>query len=416
MLLRKRLAVAGLGLCFVGVALAEDWPAWRGPRGDGTSRETKPPVHWGSTEGVVWKAVVPGEGHSSPIVWRDRVFLSSASAESEERLLICFDRRTGSVLWQEAVLRAPLEAKNRENSYASATPVTDGEAVYVTFLDREEVVVAAYNFSGRQLWSTRPGRFKSQWGFSHTPVLFEDKVLLACYSKGENFVVGLSRTDGRLQWKTGAQHPSQSYSPPLVRELAGRPQMIVPGNEAITSYDPGNGRVLWSVEGLANDSVITPVFHEQSGLLLSGTSWPKKVLYAVQPDGNGDVTSSKIVWTTTEGAPYVPSPLAVGDWFFTSSFVGTAAYCFEAATGTVLWKEPMGLHHASPVSAGGLVYFLNDEGVMHVVKAQPVFELVARNELGEKTYASPALSDGQIFLRGFEHLYCIGVPHTPSGG
>jgi outer membrane protein assembly factor BamB len=132
------------------------------------------------------------------------------------------------------------------------------------------------------------------------------------------------------------------------------------------------------------------------------------VLLAVKPDGKGNVTSTKVAWTTAEGAPYVPSPIAVGDWFFTSSYGDKAAYCYEATTGKVLWQEPMGLHHASPVSAGGLVYFLNDDGVMHVVRAGPTYELVARNELGEKTYASPALSEGQIFLRSFQHLFCVG--------
>jgi outer membrane protein assembly factor BamB len=142
--------------------------------------------------------------------------------------------------------------------------------------------------------------------------------------------------------------------------------------------------------------------------LLSCSSWPNKVLLAIQPDGTGNVTATKVAWKTPDGAPYVPSPIAVGDWFLTSAFNGKAAYCYEAATGKVLWKEPLGLHHASPVTANGLVYFLNDEGVMHVVRAGEKYELVARNELGEKTYASPALSQGQIFLRSFKHLYCLG--------
>ena len=185
---------------------------------------------------------------------------------------------------------------------------------------------------------------------------------------------------------------------------------IAPGSKAVTSYDTRTGKVPWMVDGLADDSVITPVYHDKAGLVLSCTSWPRKVLMAIKPDGVGNVTPSKVVWKTDKGAPYVPSPIAVGDWFFTSSFAGRAAYCYEAATGEVLWKAPMGLHHASPVSADGLVYFLNDDGVTHVVRADPKYELVARNELGEKTYASPALSGGQIFLRGFKSLYCIGKP------
>ena len=389
---------------------AENWPGWRGPRGDGTSLEREVPTRWSDTENVTWKIAVPGQGHSSPVVWDQRVFLTTGLPESQERVLLCFDRDAGALLWQKTVLQAPLEAKNGENSYASATPATDGVKVYVTFLDREEVVVAAYDFSGQQLWLARPGRFKSQWGFCSTPRLFEDKVIVGCYSKGENFVVALDRADGRILWKTVGVNPTQSYSAPLIQEMAGRVQMILPGNKTVTSYDPRTGQALWVVDGPSDDSVITPVYHEKANLVLSGSSWPNKVLVAIQPDGTGNVTSNKVAWKSSEGAPYVPSPVAVGDWFLTSSFNGKAVHCFEAATGKVLWKEPLGLHHASPVLVNGLVYFQNDEGVTHVIRPGETYELVARNELGEKTYASPAVSQGQIFLRSFTHLYCIGKP------
>jgi outer membrane protein assembly factor BamB len=401
-------------LCLLSLAAslagAENWPGWRGPRGDGTSLEKTIPTQWSSTENVSWKTPIAGEGHSSPIIWGDRIFLTTALKDTQERLLLSLDRKTGKLLWQQTVLRAPLEAKNNENSYASATPVTDGERVYVTFLDGEEVVGAAYDFAGKQLWLARPGRFKSQWGFSHPPLLFENQVMVACYSKGENFVAALNPADGKVIWKTLGENPSQSYSPPLIREMAGRQQMVVPGNTAVTSYDPRTGKVLWVVDGLSPDSVATPVYHEKADLILSSTSWPNKVLVAIKPDGEGNVTTSKVIWKTPEGAPYVPSPIAVGDWFLTSSFAGKAAYCYEATTGKILWKEPMGLHHASPVTANGLVYFLNDDGVMHVVRAGPKFDLVARNEIGEKTYASPALNGDQIFVRSFTQLYCIGKP------
>jgi outer membrane protein assembly factor BamB len=390
------------------LACAENWPCWRGPRGDGTSLEKELPTHWSSTENVVWKTSIPGEGHSSPIVWDDRIFLTSALKETQERILLSLDRKSGAELWRQAVIRSPLEAKNNENSYASATPATDGQRVYVTFLDGAEVVIAAYDFSGKQLWSVRAGGFQSQWGFSHTPVLFEDKVIVVCYSKGENFVVAVSRADGHTVWKSPGANPTQSYSPPLIRKMDGRFQMIAAGNKAMTSYDPETGKVLWVVDGPSEDSVATPVYHEQADLVLGCSSWPNRVLVAIKPDGQGNVTSSKVVWKTSEGAPYVPSPIAVGDWFLTAAFAGKAAHCYEAATGKVLWTEPMGLHHASPVSANGLVYFLNDDGVMHLVRAGARYELVARNELGEKTYASPALSGNQMFLRSFKTLYCIG--------
>lgn len=381
---------------------------WRGPRGDGTSLEKTVPVEWSASNNIAWKTAVPGDGHSSPVIWADRVFLTTALRGTQERCLLSFDRRTGQILWQKTVLNAPLEPKNSENSFASSTPAIDGQRVFTTFLDGKDVLAAAYDFAGEQLWAVRPGQFYSQHGFSHTPVLFQDKVILVCDSKGENFVAALARDDGRTLWKVQRSNPTQSYSPPLIREIGGRMQMIVAGNKAVTSLDPRTGRVFWYSDGPSEDCVITPVYNEATGLVLSCSSWPKRILQAFRPDGDGNVTDTHLAWSTAEGAPYVPSPISVGDWFFTSGFETRSVYCFEAASGKVLWKEKMGLHHASPVAANGLLYFLNDDGVTHVIRAGPVFELVARNELGEKTYASPGISNGQIFLRSFRNLYCIG--------
>jgi outer membrane protein assembly factor BamB len=240
----------------------------------------------------------------------------------------------------------------------------------------------------------------------HTPVLHENKVIIVCDSKGENFITALKDTDGQTVWKTMRDNPSQSYSAPLIRTMAGRQQMIVSGNRSISSYYPATGKQWWRVNGPSIDSVATPVFNEASGLVLAGSSWPDKVVIAIRPDGEGDVTESKVVWSSKVGAPYVPSFLSVGPYLFTSAF-SQEGHCLEAATGKVLWKSRMGLHHASPVLANGLVYYVNDDGVAHVVKAGPEYELVSRNEIGEKVYASPALSEGQLFLRTFKHLYCI---------
>ena len=407
--IRSALSVLGSTACLLVAchAQAENWPAWRGPRGDGTSLDKNPPVKWSATENIVWKTPLPGLGHSSPVIWDDRVFLTTALNDSQERILLSLDRKTGRILWQQTVLRAPLEAKNNENSYASSTPTTDGQRVYVTFQENKEVVAAAYDFSGKQLWLVRPGGFYSQWGFCHTPVLFEDKMIIVCDSKGENFMVALSRADGRTLWKVPRENSSQSYSAPLVRQMAGRVQLIVSGNKTVTSYDPREGKPLWVVDASSSDSVATPVYDERTGLLLTSTSWPEKVLMAIKPDGQGNVTREKVAWSGKTGAPYVPSPLSVDGLFFTAAN-NKEAHCFEAATGKVLWHEVMGVHHASPVYAAGHVYFLNDDGVAHVVKAGTKYELVARNEIGEKTYASLAPSDGQIFLRSFKNLYCIG--------
>lgn len=389
--------------------VGEEWPGWRGPRGDGTSLETVVPTKWSSSDNVAWKTPLPGLGHSSPIIWGDRVFLTTAVVETKDRILLCLDRTNGKILWQETVINAPLEAKNPENSYASSTPVTDGETVYVAFLDGKDVVVAAYDFAGKRKWIERPGQFDSHWGFCHSPVLFQDKLLIGCCGMKAGFITALRRVDGKTAWRVEPKRFVQAFSSPLVREMAGRDQMILPANGLITSYNPSDGAVLWTADGPAKEFIATPVFNEKAGLVLCGTSWAAQILLAVKPDGEGDVTKQKVAWQTKQGAPYVPSPIAVGDYFLTSS-AKKELYCYDAASGSVVWKqEDVGLHHASPVAANGLVYFLNDDGVMRVVKAGPKFELVAKNELGEETYASPAVNKGQIFLRSFSKLYCIGT-------
>lgn len=392
---------------FAQTAAGENWPAWRGPRGDGSSLERCAPTKWSATQNVLWKTEIPGVGHSSPIVWGDRVFTATAIPEKKERALVCLERKTGAILWQKTVLSAPLEAKQVENSYASCTPATDGEKIYVAFQDVDRIAVAAHDFSGKQLWLVHPGEFQNDHGFSSSPVLFDGKVYLSAEGKKGNFMVCLSREDGHTIWKNNLENPSNSFGQPLIRTLAGRPQLILPGDKAVTSYDPATGKRLWFTDNIATDFVITPVFNDKAGLLLVTASWPKKELQAVRPDGTGDVTKSKIVWKNEPAAPYCPSPISVGNYFMTISN-GGEMYCLDAAGGKVFWHEKIGHAHASPVAVGGLVYFQNDAGVTSVVKAAEKFELVSRNELGEKTFASPAISDGQIFLKGDKHLFCIG--------
>ncbi len=386
---------------------AENWPCWRGPRLDGTSREAGVPVHWSAASNVVWQTELPGAGHASPIVWDDRVFTVAALPEQQERVLLCLDRPTGAMLWRQPVLTAPLERKHPLNSFASSTPATDGELVYVAFLDRDQMFVAAYDFAGRRRWAVRPGPFASMHGFCSSPLLYRDKVILNGDHDGDSYLVALSRADGHTLWKTPRDHHTRSYCTPLIRDLAGRPQMVLSGDKCVASYDPNTGRRHWVIDGPTEQFVASPVWSEQAGLLLITAGFPDHHILAIRPDGTGDVTQTHIVWRTIKGAAYVPSPLVAGDYFLVVSDSGVA-HCFVAATGKLAWAERLGEQHASLVSAGGRVYFLNDEGVMNVVKPGPEFVRLARNEIGEKTFASPALSHGQIFLRGAKHLFCLG--------
>ena len=305
-------------------------------------------------------------------------------------------------------MQVPLEKIHKENSYASGTPATDGERVYVTFRVGDDIIVAAHDFaSGKQLWLVRPGTHKGEWGFSNEPVLFKDKVIVDGDSKGDSFLIALGRKDGKTLWRINRNNKGISYSAPLIRELAGRIQLIQCGDRCVASFDPDTGDQLWKVDGPSQEFVATPVYSEKAGLVFVSSSWPKQILLAIQPDGNGDVTKTHVAWSDSKGAPYVPSMIVAGDFLLSVNRGGTA-FCYEAATGEVLWQEKLGRHHASPVLVGGRVFFINDNGQVNVIKPGREFECVATYELGESCYASPAISDGQVFLRGFKHLFCFG--------
>jgi hypothetical protein len=395
-----------LTLTTVPVTKAQNWPGWRGPNGDGTSTETNLPTKWDSITNVLWKSPVPGIGHSSPIVWKDRLFTVTALIETQEKVLLCYNCQNGKLLWQKTMLRSPFEKKHENNSYASGTPATDGTLIYVSFLDGQDVVVAAYDFNGKQIWLKRPGTFSSPHGYSCSPVLFEDKVIINGDSQGDSFVVALSKTDGHIIWKVPHERPSHSFSTPIIRKMAGKMQMIFCGNREIASYNPDNGSRYWYVNGPSEDFCSSPVYNEKSGLVLVSSAWPIRNLVAVRPDGQGDVTNSHVVWQSRKGAYYVASPVCTDDYLFTTMTTGEV-HCIEAANGKILWVEDLGLQYSSPVLANGLVYMPNDEGVITVIKPGPKFNYIAKNSIGERMNASPAISNGKIYLRGYQHLFCI---------
>ena len=387
--------------------LAQNWPNWRGPNGDGTSNETNLPVKWDSKTNVIWKSPVPGIGHSSPIIWENKIFLTTALPETQEKQLLCYDKNTGRLLWQKTVINSPFEAKHSRNSYASGTPATDGKLVYVSFLDGKDVVVAAYDLDGKQIWIQRPGTFYSQHGYSCSPALFGDNVYINGSSQENPFVAALSKTDGRTIWKVRHENPTHSFSTPLFREMAGKMQMIFLGNKEVASLNPDNGSKYWSVDGPSLDFCASPLYNEKSGLVLISSAWPQRYILAIKPDGSGNVTESHVVWRSREGAYYVPSPVCTDEYLF-STMTNGSVHCIEIATGNILWVENLGRQYPSAVLADGLVYMPNDEGVITVIKPGPVFEAISRNPIGELMNASPAISNGRIYLRGDKHLFCIG--------
>jgi outer membrane protein assembly factor BamB len=425
-MLRPALILCTLGgLCLAPApARAEHWNAWRGPRGDGTSLEQDLPVRWSATENIAWKVPVPGTGHASPIVWGERLFLVTCLPETQERVLLSIDTAAGKPLWQRTVVTSPLETKHQLNSHASSTPATDGELVYVAFLEIDgrteparnvsqprpvtpgQIVVAAYDFDGEQRWMARPGEFVSVHGFCSCPVLFEDLVILNGDHDGDSYLVALDKATGRTAWKVPRENRTRSYVTPIIREMDGRTQMILSGDRSVASYDPRTGKRHWIMDGPTEQFVASPV--ENAGLLFLTAGFPDKHLVALRPDGSGRIGEEQIVWREREGASYVPSPIACGEYFLVTSDNGVAS-CFVAATGERVWRERLGRHYStSPVTAGGLVYFLEDDGVTQVVRPGHEFELVAENDLGEPCSASPAVSGGSIYVRTERHLYRIG--------
>ncbi len=397
-------------LALLATSPAEDWPAWRGPRGDGTSRETGIPTRWSATENIAWKTPVPGIGHSSPIVMGDRVFVTTFIEDGGRRALLCLDRRTGKTLWERVVLTSPPERKHKFNSHASSTPATDGEHVWVTFLQDPDIRVACYDMGGKEVWRASPGTFKSVHGFCTSPTLFRDLVILNCDQDDIAFIVAYDKATGRERWRTDRPNRTRSYCAPLIVETAGRTQMVLSGSKCVASYDPATGAQHWIIDGPTEQFVASPAFAE--GLFFITGGYPQHHFMGIRPDGSGNVTATHVAWhddSDFKAVSYVPSPIAHGPHFFVVSDVGVAS-CLDAKTGKVRWREPLGRHHwPSPVAAEDRLYFLDDDGNTFVLGAKPNFELVAKNPLGEECYATPAISRGQIFIRTTAHLWCIGA-------
>ncbi|HEV3257515.1 MAG TPA: PQQ-binding-like beta-propeller repeat protein [Gemmataceae bacterium] len=406
--MRNRTAGVGVALLFLAAsAPGGEWPAWRGAHGDGISDETGIPLHWSRTENVAWKVPIPGKGHSSPVIWGDRIFLTTCLEKEEKRVLLCLDRRNGKVLWERVVLTAELEPKHGLNSYASSTPATDGRHVWVTFLNLPRLEVFCYDVDGRLVWRRSPGKFYSKHGFCSPPVLYKDMLIVNGDQDAEAYLVALDQASGAERWRADRPNRTRSYCPPLIIDAAGTKQLVLSGSKCVAGYDPDTGKQIWIIDGPTEQFVASLVYAD--GVLFMTGGFPEHHLLGIRPDLKGNVTHKAVLWHDMRGVSYVPSPIAHGKYFFIVSDDGLAS-CFEAKTGKRLWLHRLGRHHSSsPVGADGYLYFPDDDGKTFVLKAGPRFELIGKNALGEECRASPAISRGQIFIRTFDNLYCIGT-------
>ena len=384
---------------------AGEWPGWRGPTGDGVVPDEKAPLEWSIEKDVKWKVKIPGKGHASPIIWGDELFLVSADEESGERLLMCLSIKTGKTLWQKTVLESPIEKVHRKNSRASSTPVTDGKSIYISFLDQEKMFIAAYNLEGKKLWEKRPGIFSSVHGYCSSPILWKDKIIINGDHDGNAYIVALNKETGSEAWKTPRPNKTRSYCTPLIRTIGARNQLILSGSKSVASYDPDTGKQHWIIDG-PTDQFVASLVYDQKYLYMT-CGFPSKHMMAIDPTGSGNVTETHVIWHTRKNPSYVPSPVVVKGYYLVVSDSGTAT-CWKAHEGKLLWKQKLGREHsASLVVLRDHVVFGSEKGLITVVKPGPEFEQVAKMELNEPLWASPVITDGNWFLRGEEHLFCI---------
>jgi hypothetical protein len=387
---------------------ADNWPRWRGPDGKAISNDPRLPVRWSPDENVCWATEIPGEGSSSPIVWNDRAFLSSALEDGTRRLVHCLDRKTGDILWSGEIDDENPELTSALTGHAAATPATDGEHV-IAFFGNAGVV--CYDFDGNQRWRRRFGEFDSELGLASSPVLHQGRVILLCDHDGnrfrtfDSFLIALDVGTGDVAWKTDRKGQFRSWSTPIpIRLQNGRQELVINAQDELRGYDPETGKHLWSVRGMTGWVTPSPV----SGLgLVLATSGKDGPTMAVRPGGTGDVTDTHVVWQHRRGAPYVCSPLLYDGLLYVHNEQGILS-CMDSATGEVHYQERLdGKFIASAVAVDGKIYVSNEDGDTFVFRAGNTYELLARNPLRERCLASPAISDGQIFIRTERHLFCI---------
>jgi outer membrane protein assembly factor BamB len=412
----------------------DNWPAWRGPKADGSAPRGDPPVKWDAKTSVRWKAPLPGRGSATPIVWGERVFALAAYDTGKEAdpkdlprpdprfptktnapttyhrfVVLCFDRKTGAKLWERvAAEQVPHEGHHPTHSYAAASPVTDGKRLYVSFGSRG---VYCYDLGGKLLWKRDLGRMHTRlgWGEGASPALHGDTLVVNWDQEADSFLIALDARTGETRWKR-ARDELTSWATPLVVEHKGRAQVIVPNTRRIRSYDLATGKVLWECGGMTVNCIPSPVAYD--GFVVCVSGYRGAAAAAIPLDSAGDVTgTAKVKWTYDRGTPYVPSPVLAGHRLYFTAANNPLLTCLDVRTGKVLLdrKRLPGLRtlYASPVAAAGRLYFTDRDGTTLVLKQSDRVEVLSVNRLGEPVDASPAVAGKQLFLRGEKNLYCI---------
>uniref|UniRef100_A0A7C4QNH8 Dehydrogenase n=1 Tax=Schlesneria paludicola TaxID=360056 RepID=A0A7C4QNH8_9PLAN len=396
---------------FPKLSAESDWPWWRGPSRNGIASATPVPTRLGDTEAVQWKTPVPGRGHSSPIVVGDRVILTTADEQQQIHYVLAFDRQTGRPLWRTEVNRGAFPARNHpKNTEATPSVASDGERLFATFYHHDQVQLVALDLAGRQLWSKTAGAFRPkmyEYGYAPSPLLYRNSVIVAGEWDGNSFLAAFERATGNQLWRT--PRPSMiSFSSPVVATVAGKDQLLLSGADKVSAYNPATGKLLWSVAGTTAATCGTMVW--DGDIVFASGGYPKAQTLAVLADGSGT-----ILWSNNQKC-YEQSMLAYQGHVYALTDNGVM-FCWNGRNGKEMWRERLaGPVSASPVLAGGHIYWANERGTLYVFKPNPErFELVAENQVGNDAFPSPAICGGQIFLRVAqrngndrqEFLYCF---------
>jgi outer membrane protein assembly factor BamB len=396
---------------------ATDWPCWRGANHDGhADPRQSPPTEWSREKNVVWRAPVPGRGHSSPTVLGERIFLTTADEKEQIQSVLCYDRATGKQLWKTDVHRGGFTFKNKKASLASSTVATDGRRLFVNFPNSEALYTTALDLYGKQLWQTKITDYEEHQGYGSSPMLYESLVLVSADNKGGGAVAGLNRATGKIVWRH--ERPKKpNYASPIVVRAGGKQQLVFTGCDLVTSFDPLSGNKLWEIDGATTECVTSTV--TDGKLVITSGGYPDNHVSAVQADGTG-----KVVWRNNTRV-YVPSMLLKDGQLYAVTDAGMAI-CWEAATGKEQWKSRLGgAFTSSPVLVGDLIYAINEKGKAFVFAADAAaYSPRGGGQLGDEVFATPTICGGRIYLRVAENtdagrqeaLYCLGKLSDASGG
>jgi outer membrane protein assembly factor BamB len=391
----------------------ETWPELRGPRGNGQSEATDLPLEWSETKNVAWKTPLHDRGWSSPVIWQDQIWLTTATPDGHRLYAVCVDRATGRIVHDVQVFEtAEPEHIAEVNSYASPTPAIEAGRVYVHFGTYGTACLDTQ--TGRVLWTRRDLKCDHHEGPGSSPILFENLLIVHVDGRDTQYIVALEKETGRTAWKTDRSidysqihfNTRKAFCTPSVVDAGGRLQLISPAAKAVFGYDPRTGRELWKVRYNGWSMVARPLAGQ--GLVFVSTDYERPELWAIRPDGQGDVTDSHVAWTIKRGMPSKPSSLLIGDLLYIGNDEGIV-HCVEAKTGDVVWKDRLrGTYAVSPLAAGGRIYFFNQDSVTTVLEPGRQFKVLAVNELsGEQLMASPAVAGKALFVRTRTRLYRI---------